>query len=175
MTIAPFSQPVAGQQGLAEGGRLELHPRDHPGLALVMRSRHLGASPSVPADSTTAVGAGLHSRYGIARFRSNGAATTGSVRDRTASVSRLEAEELAIDEHDTPAPLSEDDIRALQAQVGDVVRHGDARPRKALLQALVHEIREVGRNEIQPTFALPAVRPRAGSVPPGGIEPPLPA
>jgi hypothetical protein len=88
---------------------------------------------------------------------------------------RARREELAIDEDDTPIPLSKDDIRALQGQVGDVVRHGDTRARKAPLQALVHETRVVGRNEILPTFALPAVRPRAGSVPPGGIEPPLPA
>jgi hypothetical protein len=95
--------------------------------------------------------------------------------DRKLAGLRARREELAIDEHDAPAPLSEVDIRGLQAQVGDVVRNGDTRARKALPQALVHEIRMAGRDEIRPTFALPAVRPRAGSVPPGGIEPPLPA
>ena len=48
---------------------------------------------------------------------------------------------------------------------------GDPPARKALLQALVQEIRVVSRAEIYPFFNLPVVRPPYGSVPPAGIEP----
>ena len=61
-------------------------------------------------------------------------------------------------------------IHALQAHTQHVIEHGDPPARKALLQALVTEIRVVSRTEIYPFFALPVVRPPYGSVPPTRIE-----
>ncbi len=84
-------------------------------------------------------------------------------------------QELAIDDVEAPEPLSDEDLSALQAHVRDVIATGDPPTRKALLQALVAEIRVVSRYEIYPAFSLPAVRPPCGSVPPTGIEPVLPA
>jgi hypothetical protein len=55
------------------------------------------------------------------------------------------------------------EVEALQAQVREVIETGDPRARKALLQALVEEIRVVSRAEIYPSFSLPAVRPPSGS------------
>jgi hypothetical protein len=51
-----------------------------------------------------------------------------------------------------------------------VIADGDPPARKALLQALVQEIRVVSRAEIYPFFNLPVVRPPYGSVPPTRIE-----
>lgn len=86
-------------------------------------------------------------------------------------------EELTDDRQDADTVLTDDDIAALQAEVAQTIRDGDAPTRKALLQALVGEIRVEGRDQIQPSYCLPAVRvaPPGRSVPPGGIEPPLPA
>jgi site-specific DNA recombinase len=89
---------------------------------------------------------------------------------------RLEAlaarrQELAIDEPEQAEPLTDDDLRALQAHVRDVIETGDPPARKALLQALVAEIRVVSRQVIYPTFNLPAVRPPVGSVGDTGLEP----
>jgi site-specific DNA recombinase len=90
----------------------------------------------------------------------------------TEKLSQLEArrEELAVDVDD-PEPLSDQDLAALQAHVRQVIEAGDPAQQKALLQALVDEIRVVSRAEIYPFFSLPAVRPPYGSVPPAGIEP----
>jgi hypothetical protein len=81
-------------------------------------------------------------------------------------------DELAVDGQDEPEPLSDDDVRLLQAEVREVIADGDPPARKALLQALVHEIRVVSRAEIYPSFSLPAVRPPSGSARPEGFEPP---
>lgn len=90
---------------------------------------------------------------------------------------RSRREELTDDRQDADTVLTDDDIAALQAEVAQTIRDGDAATRKALLQALVGEIRVEGRDHIRPSYCLPAVRvaPPGGSVPPGGIEPPLPA
>ena len=80
-------------------------------------------------------------------------------------------DELAADADDTPEPLGDDDLHALQAHVAQVIADGDPSARKALLQALVDEIRVESRDEIYPFFTLPTVRPPYGSVPPAGIEP----
>jgi len=91
----------------------------------------------------------------------------------TERLTGLEArrEELAIDNGDEPEPLTDDDLRTLQAHVRAVIEAGDPPARKALLQALVAEIRVVSREEIYPTFNLPAVRPPCGSVELAGLEP----
>ena len=79
-------------------------------------------------------------------------------------------EELEI-EADEPEPLSDEDLRTLQEQVRDVIASGDPPQRKALLQALVEEIRVESRQAIYPVFSLPAVRPPSGSARPAGLEP----
>lgn len=86
-------------------------------------------------------------------------------------------EELTDDEAEATGALStDDDIDKLQAEVEQTIRDGDPPMRKALMRALVGEIRVDRRDRILPTYLLPAgVAPPAGSVPPGGIEPPLPA
>ena len=91
-------------------------------------------------------------------------ACSARVEKLTERLTRLEArrEELAIDAGEGPEPLSDEDLRTLQAQVREVIETGDLPARKALMQALVHEIRVVSREEIYPT--LPAVPPRCGSV-----------
>ncbi len=91
----------------------------------------------------------------------------------TQRLSELEAHrtELAIDNHDEdPEPLTNDDLHTLQTHVADVIADGDPPGRKALLQALVQEIRVASRTEIHPFFYLPVVRPPHGSVPPTRIE-----
>jgi site-specific DNA recombinase len=96
------------------------------------------------------------------------------IADLTKRLSELQArrEELAADANDTPEPLSDDDLHALQAHVAEEIADGDPSARKALLQALVDEIRVQSRDEIYPFFTLPTVRPPYGSVRPGGFEPP---
>ena len=95
------------------------------------------------------------------------------IADLTKRLSELQArrDELAADAGDTPEALNEDDLRALQAHVARVIDDGEPAARKALLQALVDEIRVASRDEIYPFFTLPTVRPPYGSVPPTGIEP----
>ena len=93
----------------------------------------------------------------------------------TQRLSELEARrtELAVSDDDQPGPLTDDDLHHLQAHVAEVIAHGAPPARKALLQALVQEIRVVSRDEIYPFFNLPVVRPPYGSVPPAGFEPAL--
>lgn len=94
------------------------------------------------------------------------------ITELTQKIGQLEArrEELSLNE-EHPQALSSDDLAALQAHVRQVIETGDPRQQKALLQALVDEIRVVSRAEINPFFSLPLVRPPYGSVPPAGIEP----
>ena len=56
----------------------------------------------------------------------------------------------------------DEELRALQAHVREVIETGDPPARKALLRALVEEICVVSRAEIYPCFSLPAVRLRQG-------------
>lgn len=65
-------------------------------------------------------------------------------------------------EDEAPEPLTAEEVRALQAHVREVIETGNPPARKALLQALVNEIRVVSRAEIYPCFSLPAVRPPSG-------------
>lgn len=85
-------------------------------------------------------------------------------------------EELTDDRQDADTVLTDHDIAALQAEVAQTIRDGDAPTRKALLQALVGEIRVEGRDQIRPSYCLPAVRvaPPGGSVPLRGFEPRFP-
>lgn len=88
---------------------------------------------------------------------------------------RARREELTDNRQDADTALTDEDIAALQAEVAQTIRDGDAPTRKALLQALVGEIRVEGRGRILPTYCLPAgVAPPAGSVPLRGFEPRFP-
>jgi site-specific DNA recombinase len=95
------------------------------------------------------------------------------IADLTKRLTELQSrrDELAAENADEPEPLGDDDLHALQAHVAQVIAGGDPAARKALLQALVDEIRVQSRDEIYPFFTLPAVRPPYGSVRPAGIEP----
>ena len=92
------------------------------------------------------------------------------------SALRARHHELCLDQQDDPdpEPPTDDELAALQEYAREVVRDGDRPARKALLQALVSEIRVVSRTEIYPTFSLPTVRPPTPLVPPTGFEPVLP-
>jgi hypothetical protein len=59
----------------------------------------------------------------------------------------------------------------LAADVREIVEGGDTRQIKALLQAYVKEITVSGRDEIYPSFLVPAVSPPSYSVEAAGIEP----
>ena len=64
-----------------------------------------------------------------------------------------------MEDGEAPEPLGDDDLRTLQSHVREVIETGDPPARKALLQALVHEIRVVSRDEINPTSVA---KPRDG-------------
>jgi site-specific DNA recombinase len=70
-----------------------------------------------------------------------------------------------------PEPLTVADVGSLAGQISQAFTQGDAHHKKALLQALISEIRVQGKANIQPYFAIPAFRPLARSVPPTGFEP----
>ena len=72
---------------------------------------------------------------------------------------------------DDPEPLSDDDLAALTTHVRNIVANGDPAQQKALLQAIVAEIKVASRAEISPFFSLPVVRPPCMSVGPPGFEP----
>jgi hypothetical protein len=67
---------------------------------------------------------------------------------------------------------SEEELQILAADVRSPVEHGDRRQIKALFQAYVKEVRVASRDEIFPSFYIPAVRPPSYSVELGGLEPP---
>jgi site-specific DNA recombinase len=101
------------------------------------------------------------------------AACGARIRELTSKLHGLQThrDELAINNDQPPEPLGKDDLRDLAAHVRQVIQQGDPPTRKTLLQALIHEIQVVDRDQIQPIFSLPAVRPPSGSVPPAGFEP----
>ena len=74
--------------------------------------------------------------------------------------------ELSYAAEDEPEPLTDAELGELTAHVRQVIEEGEIRQQKALLQALVAEIRVAGREEIYPSFFVPAVRPPNGSVRP---------
>jgi site-specific DNA recombinase len=91
----------------------------------------------------------------------------------TQQLAGLEARRAELAERDDePEPLTDEDLAALTNHVRDVVTNGDPAQQKALLQAIIAEIKVQSRAEIQPYFTLPVVRPPCMSVAPGGIEPP---
>ncbi len=81
--------------------------------------------------------------------------------DRRLTGLRARHHELCLDQQDDPdpEPPTEDELRALQNHVGNVLRNGDQPARKAPLLTLVSDVRVVSRAEIYPTFSLPMTRP----------------
>ena len=84
-----------------------------------------------------------------------------------------------MDDSDLAAP-SPDELAALRHRVAEALASGDPAPVKALLQALIHEIRVDSRQAIHPIFRVPlggdhpgndAVRTPARSVGATGLEP----
>ena len=70
------------------------------------------------------------------------------------------------------------DLRAVRDRLRTSLATKPVPERKALMHALVHEIRVTSRAEIQPIFRFPTppsantqVRAQVGSAPPAGIEP----
>ena len=74
-------------------------------------------------------------------------------------------------------PPSQDDLKALGAELREAITTGTAHDRKRLLQALVHEVRVQARDHIVPVFKDPAsfavaqVRTLEELVPAAGFEP----
>jgi site-specific DNA recombinase len=66
---------------------------------------------------------------------------------------------------EAPQP-TEEDLAELAAHTASIIRNGNRRQVKALLQALVQRIDVESRAHIEPVFFVPAVRPPDGSVPP---------
>jgi site-specific DNA recombinase len=86
------------------------------------------------------------------------------VRRRSLLEQRKTELEAAVAE-DAPPP-TEEDLAELTAQTASIIRKGNRRQVKALLQALVQRIDVESRAHIEPIFFVPAVRPPDGSVPP---------
>ena len=94
---------------------------------------------------------------------------------------RVRREELlaAMDHSKATAPDA-DEITAMHHHIKQALTTGSVPARKALLQALVHEIRVEGRDRVVPWFRVPGgaepkVRALARLAPPAGLEPALPA
>jgi site-specific DNA recombinase len=67
--------------------------------------------------------------------------------------------------------IGEADLDAIRSRVRAALDDGGPMRVKAILQELTDEIRVDGRDAIEPTFLVPAVRPPSGSMEPTGIEP----
>ena len=63
------------------------------------------------------------------------------------------------------------ELAALRGDIDRALRDGALPERKAVMQAVVAEIRVRDRGHIQPVFRVPVFGPPYGSVPSAGIEP----
>ena len=84
---------------------------------------------------------------------------------------------LAAMEHGKATAPDADEIAAMRQHIEHALTDGSIPACKALLQALVHEIRVEGRDRVVPWFRVPGgaepkVRALGGWAPPGGLEPP---
>jgi len=90
---------------------------------------------------------------------------------------RREGLVVAVQQSSATAPDA-DEIAEMRRHIENAVTNGAVPARKALLQALVHEIRVEGRDRVVPWFRVPGgadqkVRALARSAPPGGAGPVL--
>jgi site-specific DNA recombinase len=88
-------------------------------------------------------------------------------------------EHLAAMEHARATAPDAEEIAAMRHHIENALTDGSVPARKALLQALVHEIRVEGRDRVEPWFRVPGgaepkVRALVRSAPPTGFEPVLP-
>jgi len=86
---------------------------------------------------------------------------------------------VAVQQASATAPDAEE-IAEMRRHIEKALNAGSVPARKALLQALVHEIRVEGRDQVVPWFRVPGgadpkVRALARSAPPAGLEPARPA
>ena len=79
------------------------------------------------------------------------------------------AEEVSESRPAVPGPA---ELVKLREDIERALRDGPLPERKAVMQAVVAEIRVRDRGHVQPVFRVPVFGPPYGSVPPGGIEPP---
>jgi hypothetical protein len=84
---------------------------------------------------------------------------------------------VAVQQASASAPDAEE-LAAMRRQLEKSLKNGAVPARKALLQALVHEIRVEGRDRVVPWFRVPGganpkVRALARSAPPAGAGPVL--
>jgi site-specific DNA recombinase len=103
--------------------------------------------------------------------------TAAKLRDRRAELHDL------LDTEGPTTPTGQE-LALLRRGIQEAIDTGEPATVKALLQALIHEIKITGRHHIQPVFRLPTtqrtldqgsrVRETCGSVPPTGFEPALP-
>ena len=74
-----------------------------------------------------------------------------------------------------PKASSATDVAEWARDLGTLLRAGTAQQRKALFRLLVKELRVMSREEIRPTYKIPAlVRAPEGQVETSGLEPPTP-
>ena len=108
-----------------------------------------------------------------------GSLSAADCQDRVAGLKvkldALQAEEasLALKASDEERePSSAVDVAAWAKDLGVLLRAGSAQQRKALLRLLMKELRVMSREEIVPTYKIPAlVRAPEGQVDPRGLEP----
>ena len=71
-----------------------------------------------------------------------------------------------------PDEVSAEDVAEWALDLPSLLLAGSAQQRKALLRKLIKELRVISRNEIIPTYKVPAlVRAPMGQVEPRGFEP----
>lgn len=70
--------------------------------------------------------------------------------------------------------ITEADLDTIRRRVRAALDNGAPMRVKTILQELTDEIRIDGRDAIEPTFLVPAVRPPSGSMEPTGTEPVTP-
>ena len=94
-----------------------------------------------------------------------------------ARIEALEVEErqLAREAVNEPSEAISAEVAQWAEQLPDLLTAGSAQQRKALMRNLIKEIRVISRDEVVPTYRIPAlVRAVSGSVERSGLEPPTP-
>jgi len=145
---------ASGPESPSDGGQ---NSRNHEPM--------LAIGPSLTASTWTSTSQ--------ARSTSRGTCTTvdgGGVcpkYGRTISCSEL-AEETSESQPSVPDPA---ELAALVGDIERALRDGAPPERKAVMEAVVAEIRVRDRGHIEPVFRVPIFGPPYGLVPPAGIEP----
>ena len=99
---------------------------------------------------------------------------TRRIEEISAELTSLEARRSELAEEISESQPSVPNPAELAELVGDIesaLRDGALPERKAVMQAVVAEIRVRDRGHIEPVFRVPVFGPPYGSVPPAGIEP----